>query len=242
MELPKRKMKYKNVEIPFEVIDLPTKGIFYKGNLASGKVEIKYPGVIEEDLLLTKNDVHRDGNSSLFINSILMSEVIMEDLLLVDVDFLIMSAYMMSYGNISTGFYNDYYDVDISQFEITHPNNQPKLNDNNLLPLFLPLLGVNIEIGPILYRDIINIRKEDPESNHMITNLLKHSIKSVEEDTSKKEINLLIKRLVSKDILLIKSELMNLSPTIDTTHKVDTGEGVFNNTFPIGINILKDKL
>lgn len=242
MNVPKRKAKYKNIDLPFEVIDLPSKGIYYKGDLSMGKVEIKYPGVLEEDLLLTKNDVRKDGNTGLFIDSILMSDVKMEDMVLVDVDFIIMSAYMLSYGNIAQGFLFDYYDVDISQFDIKFPDTLPVLNNDLNVDLFLPLLGVNIELSPIRYSSIIKIRKEDPDSKHMMSNFLKYSIVSVEGDTSAKEISLLIKRLVTKDIFTIKTTLIELTPTINTTHKVDTEEGIIDNTFPIGIDILRSKL
>lgn len=240
-DLPKRKLKYKEANIPFEKVTLPSKGLFYRDELKGGIVEIKYPGVREEDILLTKNDFTEDYNTTLFLNSIMMSDITIEELLPVDVDFLIITAYMISYGNLVDNYYGVAYKVDISQFDIIDAKNFT-LNDNGNIDVYLKKMGVNVEVNNLTWGEILEINAVDKEGTSVMSNLLKRAIRSVEGDTTQKEINQLIDRLVSVDSRTIRNTLLDALPRIDTSHKVGEGEDAVYNVFPIGIDILKREL
>jgi hypothetical protein len=238
----KRKLKYKDANIPYEQITLPSGGNGYIGELSEGILEMKYPGVKEEDILLTKSNYTKDFNTTTFLNSIIISDIKVEDLFVVDVDYLIISAYLLSYGNLVPNYFNGVeYKVDINNFEIIDAKTN-NYNEKGYIELNLPLLGVNIEISNLKWGEILEINKLDPDGNNMMTNLYRKAIKTVDEDSNPKEINDLINRLVSRDSRLIRNTLVDSLPRIDTTHKVGEGEDAITNVFPINIDILTREL
>lgn len=86
-----------------EQIELATKGIFYPENspLSKGYVEVKYPTMVEESILLSTNSFNKSTALNEFIESLFINEfssVKLEDFYLVDLNSLILDIRILTYG------------------------------------------------------------------------------------------------------------------------------------------------
>ena len=75
------------LKFPTEMVDLPSKGLFYPENhpLASGKVEMKYMTAKEEDILTNKSYIEKGIVIDKLLQSLLVTQFEYNDLLLVTI-------------------------------------------------------------------------------------------------------------------------------------------------------------
>lgn len=86
--------------MPTETIDLPSKGLLYPSGsvLSAGKVEMKYMTAKEEDILTNINFIKNNTVFDKLVQSLLVTKVTYDDLLLVDRDALLVAARILGYG------------------------------------------------------------------------------------------------------------------------------------------------
>tara|TARA_R110000737_G_scaffold339254_1_gene361003 strand:+ start:293 stop:1096 length:804 start_codon:yes stop_codon:yes gene_type:complete len=113
-------------KFPTEFIDLPSQGWFYPANhpLASGQVEIKYMTAREEDILTSANLIKKGVVIDTLINSLLVTDVEYDDLLVGDKNALMIASRILGYGKD--------YDIDM---------NCPKCGETNKLTVDLTMLN-----------------------------------------------------------------------------------------------------
>ena len=105
-------MKNKNpFNLPTEKIDLPSKGKLYPAEspLSQGYVEVLYPTAKEEDILTNPNYIKNDTAIDRFIESILVTDIDINDLVLCDKDALMVAGRILGIGSdytISEGLSN----------------------------------------------------------------------------------------------------------------------------------------
>ena len=86
-----------------EKINLSTGGFFYPSDspLHKGYIEMKYPTLVEESILLSSNSYNKGTALNEFIKSLFINEfesVNVDDFLLVDLNSLIVDIRMLTYG------------------------------------------------------------------------------------------------------------------------------------------------
>tara|TARA_R110000744_G_scaffold46139_2_gene102182 strand:- start:678 stop:1505 length:828 start_codon:yes stop_codon:yes gene_type:complete len=88
-------------KFPTEEIELPSKGHFYDpdGPLASGILEIKYPTAKEEDILTSQNLIKNGTVIDKFMQSIIVSKINYNDLLVGDKNSLMVAGRILAYGS-----------------------------------------------------------------------------------------------------------------------------------------------
>jgi len=88
-------------KFPTETIDLPSRGWFYDQDspLASGKVELKYPTAKEEDILTTQNLIKQGTVVDKFLQSVIVSPINYNDLLIGDKNAIMVAARILAYGS-----------------------------------------------------------------------------------------------------------------------------------------------
>ena len=87
-------------KFPTEVISLPSKGLIYpKDNpLSSGKIEMKYMTAKEEDILTNANYIQKGIVLDKLIESLIVSKVNYNDLIVGDKNALLVAARVLGYG------------------------------------------------------------------------------------------------------------------------------------------------
>ena len=88
--------------IPTEIIDLPSRGLLYPKDspLHSGTVEIKYMTAKEEDILTTESYIKKGIVIDKFLESLIVTEGIrLDDLLVGDIDAITVAARIFGYGS-----------------------------------------------------------------------------------------------------------------------------------------------
>jgi len=88
-------------KFPTETIELPSKGYFYdpEGPLSSGMLEIKYPTAKEEDILTSQNLIKQGTVVDKFMQSIIVSKINYNDLLIGDKNALMIAGRILAYGS-----------------------------------------------------------------------------------------------------------------------------------------------
>ena len=223
------------IDFPTEIITLPSRGQFYpEGHpLASGKIEMKYMTAKEEDILSSTNLIKQGVVIDKLLQSLIVTKVNYNDLLLCDKNAVFVAARVLAYGP-------DY------EVEITCPNCgqvskhvvdlqdfDEKVIDFDALPKHVnrfnytfPVSKKSIEFKMLTHGDESNIAEDikrykklskisgvDPE----LSTRLKHIIVSVEGDESKGTINSFVDNLLSRDSLAFRNHLKAVTPELETT-------------------------
>ena len=90
----------KKYNFPTEIVDLPTRGLLYSSEnpLASGKVEMKYMTAREEDILTSANLIKQGVVLDKLFQSMIVSKINYDDLLVCDKNAIMISARILGYG------------------------------------------------------------------------------------------------------------------------------------------------
>lgn len=215
-----------------EILDLPSQGWFYpEGNpLASGKVEIRYMGAKEEDILTSTNLVKRGVAIDMVLKSVLVSPVNYDDLLIGDKNALMIATRVLGYGHeyrvkvtcpsceatqddlVDLSKLN-HKDVDVTQF--------PK--GMNEFEFTLPTSNIVVRFRFLTSRDEAAIDAEikamrkvnDAYSSEMSTRLRKLLV-SVDGKRDRESINKFVQdELIAVDSRALRSYLNKIQPGVD---------------------------
>ena len=237
-------------KFPTETVDLPSKGLIYpKDNpLSSGKIEMKYMTAKEEDILTNTNLIQSGKVIDKLLESLIISDIKIDDLILGDKNALLVAIRVLGYGkdytfksyNTNT---NEPEDVTVDLTTIKDKNLDPKnLKEEGLneFDFILPTSNVPITFKLLTHKDEISIAKEIeglkklkkdiiPES----TTRFKYTITSIDGDREKKTIRDFVDNyFLAKDAQPLRKHIKEISPDIDLVYEVG-GEEV---SIPIGVN------
>ena len=95
-----KQQEVKQSKFPTEFIDLPSKGLFYPADseLAKGVVEMKYMTAREEDILTSANLIKQGVVLDKLFQSLIVSSINYNDLLIGDKNAIMMAARVLGYG------------------------------------------------------------------------------------------------------------------------------------------------
>jgi len=108
------------LKFPTEMVDLPSKGLFYPENhpLASGKIEMKYMTAKEEDILTNRAYIEKGIVIDKLLQSLIVTKFDYNDLLLVDKNAIMIAARILGYGKDYEFMYKgDKCSIDLSTLE-----------------------------------------------------------------------------------------------------------------------------
>jgi hypothetical protein len=229
-------------KFPTEQVELPSKGLIYPKDhpLRSGKVEIKYMTAKEEDILTNQNYIEKGIVLDKLLESLIVDKFNLDDLFTGDKNAILVAARILGYGSEYEFSYNNKeYTVDLSTLE-NKPFNNSLINENGYFEFTLPKSENKVEFKLLSDRDeekieeeLKGLKKINKNQSANITTRLKYMIVSVEGNKDKNEIKFFVENyLLAQDALALRKFIKEISPDIDMTYKVDSGEEV---TIPIGI-------
>lgn len=230
-----------NVEInkydgPTEVIELPSKGYFYpEGHpLAEGKIEIKYMTAKEEDILSSASLIKQGVVIDKLLQSLIVTKVKYDDLLLMDKNAIFIAARVLAYGNVyqaevscpkCSSKQTDY--IDLSSFEEKTLNWDSFTKGKTTFDFTLPMTKKTLTLKFLTHGDdkVINenlksakkmskLTGVDPE----LTTRLRQMIVAIDGNTDQAEIFKFSQNMLSRDSLALREYLKTITPEIDTTY------------------------
>ena len=109
-----------NFTIPTETVELPSKGLLYPKDspLADGKIEMKYMTAKEEDILTNQNYIQKGIVIDKLLESLIVTKVNYNDLLIGDKDALLIASRILGYGkDYSFTYAGEKISVDLTQIK-----------------------------------------------------------------------------------------------------------------------------
>lgn len=233
---------------PTEVVELPSKGLLYPEDspLSSGKVEMKYMTAKEEDILTNVNYLEQGIVVDKLLQSLIISKINYDDLLVGDKNALLIAARILGYGKeYEVEYLGVPYTIDLSKLENKKLDENLYVRGKNEFEYTLPSSGTVLKFKILTHKDektideeIKGLQKIDKLSNNEGSTRLKHIIVSVDGETNPGKIrNFVDNYFLARDARAFRSYIKEIQPDVDLTFHPEGGpEG--GVPIPIGINFL----
>lgn len=223
-----------NFNLPHDVVQLPTGGIFYKSKKKS--VKMGYLTANDENILINAIQGDRDGLvMSLLRNKLYEPELRPDELLDSDIEALLLFLRNTSFGpeykiSIVDPKTDKKFTVDILLDEINIKKTEFKPDENGLFTTVLPRTGVTVKLRPISYGENMEIEKmaEQYPAGRIAPKINWKLLKQIYEingDTDKGSISKFIENLPIADSKYIRNFLRENIPSLDLVKNVKTPSG-----------------
>jgi hypothetical protein len=246
---------------PTETVKLPSQGLVYsKDNpLSSGEIEIKYMTAKEEDILTNANYIRQNVVLDKLLQSLIVSKVNLDDMIVEDRDALLIVARILGYGkdytfrfsNPTTGKDEDI-TVDLTTLsDKLLEKEQLAAEGQNEMNYVIPSVNTRITykfltVGEekAIDKEIAGLQKISPNGSFDITTRLKYIITSVNGDRTKATIRDFVdNHLLARASRELRKHIRNTSPgtqlKFDYVSENYTQEGI---DIPLTINFFWPEL
>jgi hypothetical protein len=220
---------------PTEMIDLPSKGLFYPEDspLRSGQIEIKYMTAKEEDILTSTNLIQKGIVLDKLLDSLIVTKgVKSSDLLVGDLNAVMVAARILGYGKdypitISCPSCGQMVEQTADLTELATVNEPAEISDNEFT-IVLPMSGAEVTLKLLTRADELAIEKEvqalkktSSEISGEGTARLRGMIKSVNGDEKAGTIWTFVENLLVRDSRYLREQYRERIPDVDFNIEVD---------------------
>lgn len=213
--------------LPTEFIDLPSKGLPYPAEhpLSAGKVEVVYPSAKQEDILTNANYIDKGLSYTVdkYLESILLTEVSLDDFIPGDKDGLMIAARILGLGkNYTTMLTVDKKPEPIT-FDLT--TLKEKEVDATLFKAGVNEFSYKLERGvdikfklmdghdmEKMFQEEEGIKKTSPQYSANTSLYLKHAIVEVDGKRGTKDIRDFVDRMLQADTRELKKYIQSITP------------------------------
>lgn len=220
-----------NYDGPFEVIDLPSKGLVYsKDNpLSKGSVRMKYMTAKEEDILSTPGLIKKNTVIDELLKAMILDPINYNDLIIGDKNWLMVAARILGYGAeykvmVTDPFSEDEEKVetsiDLSELEFNEFD-ESLLNNENLFDFELPKSKHKIKFRLMtvgLEARIKSLMAKNKFSNKGVSNELstriKHMIVEFEGESNFGEISKRVDDMLAMDSKALRNHINKIQPDV----------------------------
>jgi len=210
---------------PTEIVTLPSKGLLYAEDspLRKGEIEMKYMTAREEDILTNQTLIEKGTVLDKLMESLIVSDINYNDLLIGDKNGLMIAARILSYGKDYTFEYNgEQFTADLSEFEEKPLHKEVEKGVNNF-DFTLPNSKRKVTFKLLTHKDEKAIEQELRSLKRLKTNQtfelstrLKYIITSVDGDSESKTIREFVdKELLAMDARELRKYIREIQPDID---------------------------
>ena len=150
-------------KFPSEIIDLPSKGLLYPKDspLSSGKIEMKYMTAKEEDILTNQNYIAKGIVIDKLLESLIVTKVNYNDLLIGDKDALLIASRILGYGkDYSFTYAGETINVDLTKIKNKELDESLIKDGKNEFEFKLPNTDNVITFKILSQQDEKNIQRE----------------------------------------------------------------------------------
>lgn len=244
------------LKFPTEQIELPSKGLIYPSDspLSSGTIEMKYMTAKEEDILTNVNYINQNIVIDKLLQSLIVSDVKYNELLVGDANSLLVAARILGYGK---DYEFEYTDPDTGNkkdivVDLTTLNPKPLdesifVKGKNEFDFVLPSSKIPVTFKLLTQGDQKAIEKEmaglkriNPKSSSEITTRLKHMIVSLNGDRSPATIREFVDNMLVRDSQALRNYYNKISPDLELkfNYVKDNGDVVEGVNIPLNVSFL----
>jgi len=236
-------------QFPTEEVTLPSKGLLYPSEnpLSKGVIEIKYMTAKEEDILTNQNYIQKGTVIDKLLKSLIVTPIDYNDLLTGDKNAILIAARILGYGaNYEFKYQDKDASVDLSELEDKELDESLITEGKNAFDFTLPFSKKSITFKLLTQADdtkianeLKGLKKIDKNANPENTTRLKHTILSVDGDSTPKTIREFVdNQLLARDAREFRKYITHVSPDVDLNVNLtfNDGETVENVSLPIGVN------
>ena len=240
-------------KFPTEIIELPSKGLLYpkENPLSSGKLEMKYMGAKEEDLLTNANYIKQGTVIDKLLQALIITPINYDDLLIGDKNMILIAARVLGYGKDYPFTYRNTQGqeidviVDLSKLENKIVDETLFASRSNDFSFTLPHTDNEISFKLLTHGDekkiegeIKGLQKINPTLSYDMTTRLKYMITSVNGNRELKAIRDFVDNyLIAKDARALREYYSKIQPDVNLKFIPEddsyAGEGI---DIPISLN------
>jgi hypothetical protein len=221
-------MSENKLNIPTEIVDLPSQGLIYPESspLSNGKIEMKYMTAREEDILTNSNYIQKGTVLDELVKSLIVSKVNYDDLIIGDKNAILVASRILGYGkDYKFTWGGEEYEIDlttvdnnpldtklfkkgINEFDFTLPSTNT--------PITFKLLTGNDEKK--ISAELEGLKKINKNSSAELSTRLKYIITSVNGDRESKSIREFVDNyLLARDSRALREYIKEVQPDVDLT-------------------------
>ena len=223
-------------KLPTETVELPSKGLLYpEGHpLAGGTVEMKYMTAKEEDILTNQNYIRQGTVIDKLLQSLIVTELNYDDLLIGDKNAIMIAARILSYGkDYEFDLGNGKQTVDLSIFEPKKLNESLYKKGQNEFSFTLPFTSNTITFKLLTHGDekkidqeVKGLQKIDKNNITEATTRLKYMITSINGSYERNDIRDFVDNgLLARDARAFREYYNTISPDLDLTFTYSDVDG-----------------
>ena len=224
-------------KMPTETIDLPSKGLLYpeENPLSSGKLEMKYMTAKEEDILTNQSYIKQQIVIDKLIQSLIVSNINYDDLLIGDKDAILIAARVLGYGkDYEFNYMGESYVVDLTTLEAKEFDEKTIKRGVNSFEYVVPSSETKITYKllthgdeKLIERELEGLKKINKDSSSEVSTRLKYMITSVEGDSNPKTIRDFVDNyFLARDARAFRKHVNNIQPGVNTVFTSNRGEEV----------------
>jgi len=234
--------------MPTEIVDLPSKGLLYSEDslLSKGHIEMKYMTAREEDILTNPNYIKKGIVLDKLLQSLIVTQINYEDLLLGDQNAIMLAARILGYGkDYSFTYKGEKVTVDLSQVEDKQIDESLFKKGKNAFEFTLPTSKTKITfklltVGDVkkVESEIESLKKVNKDLTPDVSTRLKYMITSVEGNPEQSAIREFVDQyLLARDSKALRDYIKQVQPDVDMTFNFDGPDNVEEGVnIPININ------
>lgn len=239
-----------NFTIPTETVELPSKGLLYPKDspLADGKIEMKYMTAKEEDILTNQNYIAKGIVIDKLLESLIVTKVNYNDLLIGDKDALLIASRILGYGkDYKFTYAGETITVDLTQIKNKELDESLIKDGKNEFEFKLPNTDNVITFKILSQQDEKNIQREldglkkvAPNSNQELSTRMKYMILSVNGNAERPVVREFVdKAFLARDARAFREYYATIVPGVDTTISHEFEDGIQEDlAIPINANFL----
>lgn len=230
-------MKENELDIPTEVIDLPSQGKTYPSDnaLSKGSVSIKYMTAKEEDILASQNLIKKGVHLDKLFESVVVDEdVDPDDILLGDKNAILLSTRLLGYGKDYKAEVTDPFTLERQEVEIDLSKVQvkdvdlDKLNGDNRYEFTLPKSQKDIVFKLLTHGDdkaisqeiqsLKRLSKNKSGAGKEVTTRLRYMIVEIDGKSDRGTINNYVNNnMLAQDSKALREYVKEIQPDMDLT-------------------------
>jgi hypothetical protein len=234
------------LNLPTEVVELPSKGLVYPEDhpFRKGTIEMKYMTAKEEDILTNQNYINKGTVLDKLLESLTMGKVNLKDLITGDKNALLIASRILGYGKDYSFVYNGTeYTVDLSTIESKELDSK-LLTSRGTVQYTLPVSKNEVEFkflteadNTLIDQEINSLKKFNKDTSTEVTTRLKYQIVSVNGNTDKETIRQFVdNHLLASDSRSLRLYIKEISPDINLKTKVIINGVEEDIDIPVGLS------
>jgi hypothetical protein len=236
--------------VPFDVIELPSKGLLYPTK--QGTVKVEYMTAMDENILTSPNLLKSGKTLDVLLQrKVKESTIDPKDMLVGDRNAIIMFLRATAYGEMYPVKFTDpqtgeefEHEVDLTSLKQKSLGAEP--DENGEFSFLLPKSKKNIKFRFLTGRDedeimAIQEKKQKVSGNNQISNILtmrlERMITEIDGNRDKMMISRFLNMMPAYDSLHLRQYYEQIEPGIDLTTEVEAPSGeTFRSIIPINVN------